>query len=229
MGRIIEEIYVWRLPVRIYHWVNALCIALLLATGLYIAMPVLSAPAGEATAHHGFAIWRAVHFIVAYVFIANFLYRMYYALMARDDQYARFGGFQPWKPSWWGTPFREQMSAYLFLRKGEPDYIGHNPVAALTHFIFIFCGSLFMIVSGLAMYGENNPGGINDQLFGWMVPLFGGSYGLRYVHHVAAWVFPFYILVHLYAVFRHDIVDRSSVTSSIITGYKHKVEDEATV
>jgi len=32
--------------------------------------------------------------------------------------------------------------------------------------------------------------------------------------------------MHLYAVVRHDVVDRTSVTSSIITGYKHKVEEE---
>lgn len=227
MGRIIEEIYVWRLPVRLYHWVNAFSIVVLLGTGLYIAYPVLAAPSGEAVFHHGMATWRGVHFAVAFVFIANFLFRMYYALMARNDQYARFGGFQPWKPSWWGKPFKEQMAAYLFLRKGEPNYVGHNPVAALTHFLFIFCGSVFMIASGLAMYGENNPGGLSETLFGWMLPLFGGSYNLRFAHHLMAWIFPFYILVHLYAVFRHDIVDRSSVTSSIITGYKHKVEDEA--
>ncbi|NTW10998.1 MAG: Ni/Fe-hydrogenase, b-type cytochrome subunit, partial [Chlorobiaceae bacterium] len=97
---------------------------------------------------------------------------------------------------------------------------------ALAHFVFIFCGSSFMILSGLAMYGENNPGGFSSVLTGWMIPLFGGSYTLHFAHHLMAWIFPFYLVLHLYAVFRHDIVDRTSVTSSIVTGYKHKVEEE---
>jgi Ni/Fe-hydrogenase 1 B-type cytochrome subunit len=226
MGRLIEEIYVWRLPVRFYHWINAFCIATLMITGIYIASPVLNPPHGEAVWQHNFAMWRYVHFSVAFVFTGNFLYRLYYALFS-DDQYARFGGFRPWSPKWWGKPFKEQVASYLFLRKDEPNYVGHNPVAALAHFIFIFCGSTFMILTGLAMFAENRPGSFLDASFGWVLPLFGSSYNLHYAHHIVAWIFPFYVIVHLYAVFRHDIVDRTSVTSSIITGYKHKVEDEA--
>jgi Ni/Fe-hydrogenase 1 B-type cytochrome subunit len=121
------------------------------------------------------------------------------------------------------------VASYLFLREDEPNYVGHNPVAALAHFIFIFCGSTFMILTGLAMFGENRPGGFVETWFGWLIPLFGGSYNLHFVHHLVAWIFPFYLVIHLYAVFRHDIVDRTSVTSSIITGFKHKVEDEASL
>ncbi|MEC9487568.1 MAG: Ni/Fe-hydrogenase, b-type cytochrome subunit [Prosthecochloris sp.] len=225
MGRIIEEIYVWRLPVRLYHWINAICIAVLLVTGFYIASPVLLPPRGEAVASSAMSWWRYVHFAAGFIFIANFLYRLYWALFG-GDRYARFGGFRPWSPKWWGTPFREQMASYMFLRRDEPHYTGHNPVAALTHFIFIFCGSVLMIGTGMAMYGENNPGGFADTLFGWLIPLFGSSYNLHMVHHATAWIFPFYVVLHLYAVFRHDIVDRTSVTSSIITGYKHKVEED---
>jgi Ni/Fe-hydrogenase 1 B-type cytochrome subunit len=229
MGRLIEEIYVWRLPVRFYHWVNAFCTVILLVTGLYIASPVLMPEPGEAVWNHGFVWWRYVHYVVGFIFIAIFLYRMYYALLAKDDPYARFGGFRPWSPEWWGTPFKEQVASYLFLREDEPNYVGHNPVAALAHFIFIFCGSTFMILTGLAMFGENRPGGFVETWFGWLIPLFGGSYNLHFVHHLVAWIFPFYLVIHLYAVFRHDIVDRTSVTSSIITGFKHKVEDEASL
>ena len=225
MGRIIEEISVWRLPVRLYHWINALCMVVLFVTGMYISAPLLSPPLGEAVWYKGMAWWRYMHFVFAFVFIANFLFRLYWALFG-GDKYARFGGFRPWSPSWWGKPFREQVESYLFLRSDEPNYIGHNPVAALAHFLFIFCGSTFMIFSGLAMYGENNPSGFSETLFGWMIPLFGGSYTLHFTHHLGSWMLPIYVIMHLYAVVRHDVVDRTSVTSSIITGYKHKVEEE---
>lgn len=32
----LREVYVWELPVRIYHWVNALCIVILCVTGFII-------------------------------------------------------------------------------------------------------------------------------------------------------------------------------------------------
>jgi Ni/Fe-hydrogenase 1 B-type cytochrome subunit len=228
MGRIIEEIYVWRWPVRIYHWLNAICIAALFITGLYIASPIFSPPIGEATWYKEMAWWRYIHFATAYIFIANFLFRLYWALFG-NDPYARFGGFKPWKLSWWGNDFKEQMASYLFLRRDEPNHIGHNPVAAMVNFIFIFLGSWFMILTGLAMYGENNPGGFIDSTFGWVVLLFGGSSNsMHNMHHALAWIFPVYFVLHIYAVTRHDVVDRTSVTSSIITGYKHKVEESPT-
>ena len=38
----VRRVYVWQLPVRLYHWINALCILVLFLTGLYIATPILS-------------------------------------------------------------------------------------------------------------------------------------------------------------------------------------------
>jgi Ni/Fe-hydrogenase 1 B-type cytochrome subunit len=38
--------YVWQWPIRIFHWVNAVCVTGLFFTGLYISWPIL-APAGE--------------------------------------------------------------------------------------------------------------------------------------------------------------------------------------
>ncbi len=224
MNRTIEEVYVWHLPVRIYHWINAICIVILFITGLYIAWPVFQSSVGEAVWYQNFGWIRWAHFATAYVFIFNFLIRLYWALFG-GDRYGRFGGFQPWNPKWWGKPFKEQMAAYLFMSRYEPNYTGHNPVAALTYFIFVFLGSVFMIVTGLAMYGENNPGGFFDTTFGWVVSIFGSAHALHSWHHLVAWGFVFYFIVHIYAVARHDVVDRTSVISSIITGYKHRVQE----
>ena len=53
----LTEVYVWELPVRIYHWVNALCIVILCITGFIIADPPAILNASEAdsweTALHG--------------------------------------------------------------------------------------------------------------------------------------------------------------------------------
>ena len=97
MARLYEEQYVWRLPVRIYHWINAICITILFSTGLYIASPIFSPSIGEAVWYHQMAWIRYIHFGTAFVFLANFLFRLYWALFG-NDRYARFAGFQRWKP-----------------------------------------------------------------------------------------------------------------------------------
>jgi len=37
--------YVWQWPIRLSHWINALCVMVLFATGEYIAHPQLAPPA----------------------------------------------------------------------------------------------------------------------------------------------------------------------------------------
>ncbi len=224
MATLYQEQYVWRLPVRWYHWINALSVTVLFLTGIYIATPLFAPAVGEATWYHQMAWIRYIHFGTAFIFIANFLFRLYWGLFGKDP-YARFTGFKPWKPIWWGKPFRDQLASYFFLRKDEPNYCGHNPVAALTYFLFVFCGSLFMIFTGLAMYSESNPDGFLNSVFGWVIPLFGGSMRVHTVHHLVAWAFVVFLILHLYAIVRHDIMDKSSVTSSMITGYKTRVEE----
>ena len=39
----LEIRYVWEWPIRITHWLNALCVLLLSVTGLYIGSPFLTA------------------------------------------------------------------------------------------------------------------------------------------------------------------------------------------
>jgi len=34
-----REVYVWELPVRVYHWVNMLCVIALCITGFVIGNP----------------------------------------------------------------------------------------------------------------------------------------------------------------------------------------------
>ena len=37
---VLHRVYVWQLPVRLYHWVNALCVAVLCVTGYMIGRPL---------------------------------------------------------------------------------------------------------------------------------------------------------------------------------------------
>ena len=53
----LREVYVWELPVRIYHWLNALCIVILCITGFIIAYP----PAIMTETEANFSYWFGIY------------------------------------------------------------------------------------------------------------------------------------------------------------------------
>ena len=95
----LTEVYVWELPVRIYHWVNALCIVILCITGFIIADPPAILNASEAYFSYWFGIVRFIHFIAAFVFFFNFVFRLYWVFVG--NRFARWTNFIPLKKSQW--------------------------------------------------------------------------------------------------------------------------------
>ena len=58
----LREVYVWELPVRIYHWLNALCIVILCITGFIIADPPAIMTETEANFSYWFGMVRFLQF-----------------------------------------------------------------------------------------------------------------------------------------------------------------------
>ena len=63
-----RKIYVWQLPVRFYHWVNALCILALAVTGYIIGSPPALQSSAEASFGYWFGTVRFIHFFAAFIF-----------------------------------------------------------------------------------------------------------------------------------------------------------------
>jgi Ni/Fe-hydrogenase 1 B-type cytochrome subunit len=82
-GPLFERIYVWELPVRIYHWVNAVALMVLFATGLYISHPILIS-GGEAWNSFLMGRVRQVHFAAAYIFTAVLLWRLVWIFIGNE-------------------------------------------------------------------------------------------------------------------------------------------------
>ncbi len=62
--REVFPLYVWEVPVRIWHWLMAGCMVVLAITGYLIGSPLPSV-SGEASAHFGFGYIRFAHFAAA--------------------------------------------------------------------------------------------------------------------------------------------------------------------
>jgi Ni/Fe-hydrogenase 1 B-type cytochrome subunit len=220
MAKTFDRVYVWQAPVRMYHWVNAVCVFVLIATGLVIGNPPAFMSTREASAAYWFGWIRFLHFTAAYVMSFAFLVRIYWFF--KGNRYSRWNAFLPTSWARLKAQWREAVDVLrvdiLQIQKKPVDYVGHNGLAAATYF-FIFMATAFQIMTGAALYGPMSASWL-PHLFGWVSPLFGGDMLVRMWHHAFAWIFILFSGIHLYLTIFHDMTEGKSLISSIITGVR---------
>lgn len=214
----IRSVYVYEAPIRVWHWTNALAIVVLAVTGYLIASP-LPTTSGEASEHYVMGIVRFVHFVAGYVLGIGLLVRIYWAFVG--NAYAKELFWLPifqmayWKDVW------SMCRWYAFVADRPGQYVGHNPLARLVMFCLFLVPVIFMTLTGFALYSEGQgSGGVFDGVFGWVIPLLGGSQAVHTWHHLGMWSLLCFMLVHIYAGVREEILGRSSMASTMISGHR---------
>jgi Ni/Fe-hydrogenase 1 B-type cytochrome subunit len=217
-------VYVYELPVRLWHGLNALLVIVMCVTGYLIASPLATLP-GEASEHFLMGYIRFTHFAAGYLLAIAFLFRLYWALVG--NVHARQIFLPPLLSAQFWQGVLHEILWYLFLVKEPKKYIGHNPLAILSmHFIFVW-GVLFMIVTGFALYGEGaGQGSWQHNLFSsWVLPLFGDSQSVHSWHHLVMWLIICFVLIHIYVAVREDKLSKQSMLSTIVTGWRTFKDD----
>ncbi len=211
-----RRVYVWELPVRAYHWINAIALTLLCVTGYLIGHPLRISYSQEAYQQYWFGWTRFIHFAAAYVYVFNFGMRIYWGFVG--NKYAVWKTFLPLT--------RKQQEEIVDVIKTDVLQVkmhgeistGHNSLAAFIYFLtfLVFC---FQTITGFALYS-----GMSDawlpHLFRWVVPLMGGEFAVRFWHHLFLWFFVMFVIVHIYLSFYHDYIEGRGTVSSIIGGWK---------
>jgi Ni/Fe-hydrogenase 1 B-type cytochrome subunit len=219
-----ERRYVWQLPVRFYHWINAFAVLALAVTGYLIGAPPALKSGAEASFGYWFGTVRFIHFVAAFVFFFNFLFRIYWGFVG--NRYARWDNFIPLRKEQW-KELTEVLRVDILQAKMKPlESIGHNTLAGLTYFI-TFLAFVVQCATGFGMYSAMSHSWL-PSLFAWIVPLMGGDFYVRHVHHVMMWFFIVFSMIHMYLVFYHDYVEGRGVTSSMVGGWKF-IEREETL
>ena len=214
-------VYVWELPVRIWHWVMAVAMVVLGVTGYLIGAPPPTL-AGEAIDHYLFGYIRFAHFAAAYVFAVFFVLRVIWAFVG--NKYSRELFVLPvamLKGEWWRGMFG-QLRYYLFLTPESKPWAGHNPLAAAGMFFMYVIGTVFMIVTGFALYGEGlgQESWIFKAFSSWVLPLLGSSQNVHTLHHLGMWYLLCFVLIHLYMVVREDILAGETIVSTMVNGWR---------
>lgn len=219
----VKPIYVWQLPVRLFHLINAAAIVVLMLTGIYIGNPFFSASAFSATPAFVMGYVREIHFIAGYIFAANLLVRLYWAFAG--NKYSRIHIL---KANFWKNQVK-MLRYYLFLDRSHPHYLGHNPMAEMGYLSFIGVGGIILSLTGFYMYLEVRPDSAAFAWFSWLHVFADNSIWMHYIHHWLAWAIMVFVVIHVYMAIRMDALDKDATVSSILTGYKVTHDEEAEV
>jgi Ni/Fe-hydrogenase b-type cytochrome subunit len=223
-------VYLWEWPIRAMHWIAAVSIVVLVVTGLYIGKPYFMT-GGEASSHYLMGWMRLLHFLAAGLLVMTAIVRAYWLFMG--NRYERLAALFPVRRRDWVNLFR-MVKFYLMIRPEKaPHYLGHNPLQQLSY-TGMYAVAAVMVVTGFALYGQSNPGGLIYGATNWIGALLGGMPVVRFVHHVGTWLFLTFIPIHVYLAIRADNLERSGVISSIVSGGRfipadrHYVDEEVT-
>lgn len=220
-----EKVYVYESPVRLWHWVNALCIITLCVTGYLIGKPPPSVP-GEASDSFLFGNIRMVHFAAGQIMAVAFLGRIYWAFVGNSHAKQIF--LPPmWSSKWWNEVWFE-IKWYFFAESRPKKYVGHNPLAQMAMFFLFVIPVILQILTGFALYAE---GAGTDSwfwtAFSWVFGFFGNnSFAVHTYHRLFMWVIIVFSIVHIYAAIREDIFSRQSLISTMISGWRYFKDDK---
>lgn len=214
-------VYLWERPLRLMHWIAALCLVVLTITGFYIGKPYFLT-SGDTSRHFLMGWFRFAHFAAAAVFVMTGIIRMYWLFMG--NRFERLPALFPVRPRDWVNLFK-MIKFYLMIEPEKaPRYLGHNPLQQMSY-TGVYGLAVISVLTGFALYGQAEPGGFFHGLTGWLVSLV-GLQGIRFIHHVVTWGFLIFIPIHIYLAVRADHIERTGVISSIISGGRFVPSDE---
>ncbi|MCI5968298.1 Ni/Fe-hydrogenase, b-type cytochrome subunit [Helicobacter sp.] len=207
---------------RIFHWIRAITIFVLIGTGFYLGYPFLAPNnfSGEPTGFL-YALMRSWHLIFGFALIAVTIFRIYLFFTKECAKERRsFSDFI--NPMVWiGV-----IKAYLLLG-GHPHLKGsYNPLQLITY-ITIMLLILAISLTGLVLYANVYHEGFGGFIAPLMKPievLCGGLANVRSIHHILTWAFVIFIPIHIYMAVWNATRYPGGGIDSIISGAKFEKE-----
>jgi thiosulfate reductase cytochrome b subunit len=204
--------------VRLAHWLNAIFLVGMIASGLqiYTAFPHFGPrgapyPVPNPWAGESFPEWARLggwlagglnwHFALAWPFVITGL--VYLGFLAFSGEW-RSLLFRPGDL----RPAVDMQLYYLRLRREHPPQGKHNALQKAAYTGIVVLGAI-SVLSGFAIY--------KPVQLSWLTVLFGGYELARYWHFVTVWIFVGFTLLHVVLVL---LVDPASLRAMITGWYR---------
>ena len=228
-----QEYKVWDRSVRIFHWLNVICVLVLIAIGTVI----LNSKALGVTSD-GKVLLKTLHVYVGYLFFLNLSWRILWGFIG--SHFARWAQVLPF-----GQIYKTQLKAQISAAKtGEPiRFLGHNPIARLMVALLFLLMSI-QAISGLVLAGTDvymPPFGstikewiaVDEQAVAQVKPY--SKEGINpeaykdmrdfrkafiTTHYYVFYILIASVLLHLLGVVATELRERNGIVSAMFTGKK---------
>jgi len=203
MGRL----YCNPLAVRIWHWINAICMVLLIVSGIQLRFDNYVSWMSTARA-------ISFHNIVAFIFLLNYLFWLLFYIFSKKIRL-----YFPSRDELFRGIFQQARYYMIGIFKGSPEPFHpvrdnkFNPLQKIIYFIIMFELLPTQIVTGILMLGEAEESiKVADNL-----RIVDG------IHVFVSFLLFCFIIVHFYLGFLGDRpLDN---LKAMVTGYKQEPED----
>lgn len=227
---------VWDKSVRIFHWLNVLCIIGLMGFGL-----VLLNGKALGISSDGKILLKTLHVYIGYVFVFNLLWRLIWGFFT--NRYSRWCAVLPFSKG-----YLQAFGAYIkgFMAGQPPAYAGHNPIAkliiTLMFLLLTLQAATGLILAGTDLYfppfgheiaewvsaaGEEHdklsalkPGskeGVDPQNYQEMRAF---RKPVVRTHEYAFYILVFMVVIHIAGVIVSEIKEKCGLISAMFTGEK---------
>lgn len=205
--------------IRVFHWLRALSMVVLVITGAYICWPFLTMPQSSDVLVQGWV--RLAHLIAGFILVAVTLVRAYLFFFGKSDIERR-----SFKDVISVKAWVAQLKSYFWI--GQHKHAGvYGPLQFVSYF-GISVAAAFMCITGLVLYANVYHQGLGGLLWEpatWITAQMGGLAVVRLWHHYVTWAFVIFLLIHIYMAvwmgirFKHNSVD------AIVSGYDYHPKD----
>lgn len=140
----LKQYYAWSRAVRIFHWINFICVIGLLGVGLVIFNNKVLGISTD-----GKILLKTIHVYIGYAFVLNLGWRLIWAFIG--DRYSRWKSIIPFTKE-----HRASFKAYVEGEKnGNPAFfLGHNPLGRImVAFLFLLLST--QAITGLVLAGTD--------------------------------------------------------------------------
>lgn len=215
-----QGVYVYGLPVRLWHWTIVCCILTLMVSGYFIADPPRQSLTGDATYIFSYGNIIKAHFTAGLILCIAMACRIIWAFFGNPISRQIFIP-KIWKKSWWAGLW-ETILWYLFINRHPRLYMGHNPLAQTAMWVVVMT-LIFMCLSGLGIYQAKGYSSF-FSMFGfmenWTYDLGGNLFDLVLCHRLGMLVVSVFLICHFYMVCREDIMGRATIISTMVSGIR---------
>lgn len=217
--------YEYSIGYRLTHWIRALSIVVLIASGYYISYVFQSPETSGEPVLFMQAKWRFVHLVFGFILIGVFVFKAYLFVFDRQSKKERISIKDSISPKIWFA----QLKYYMFLGP-HPHLKGvYNPLQFVSYFFFYIV--LFAIcLTGLVLYIHVYHNGLGGALYSFLRPVevwMGGLANVREIHHICMLIMMIFVPVHVYMAIFNAIKGKDGSMDAIISGYKFPQEDHA--